>query len=139
MKFLIVIAWLFGPCNVLFAQSQLEVVVSNVKSDKGNVRVGIFKDEKTFLKDATYGKVVKANSGQTTVVFEDLPPGTYAVSIIHDENENNELDTNLLGIPNEGIGFANDAMGTFGPPDFEKASITVETGKKSVVIRMRYL
>lgn len=139
MKILSVISLLFGVYNMLFAQSQLEVVVKSVKNDSGNIRVGIFSDKDTFLKKAVYGKVVKSKSGQTTVVFDDLPPGKYAVSAIHDENENNELDTGLFGIPKEGFGFGNDAMGSFGPPSFEKATITVEPGKTSISITLRYL
>jgi len=121
------------------AKAQLEITVKNIKNDKGNVRVGIFTGKDTFLKNAAYGKVVKARKNELTVIFDDLPPGKYGVSVIHDENENGELDSNMIGIPREGFGFANDAMGTFGPPGFEKASITVETQKVSINITMKYL
>jgi uncharacterized protein (DUF2141 family) len=139
MKLLLAIAMLFGPCKMLFAQSQLEVVVSNVKNNEGTIRVGIFRDQETFLKKAVYGKVVNAEIERTIVLFDDMPPGKYSVSIIHDENGNEELDTNLLGVPKEGIGFSNDARGSFGPPSFEKTTITVETGKRTITILMRYL
>jgi len=139
MKILPMVLVSFVACNVLFAQSQLEVVVKKIKNDKGNIRVGIFKEEKTFLKKAIYGKVIKAQGSEAKVVFDDIAPGTYAISVIHDENENDELDSGMFGIPKEGFGFANDAMGTFGPPDFKKASITVETGKRTITISLRYL
>lgn len=138
MKILSVLPLLFGLCNMLFAQSQLEVVVKGIKNTKGNIRVGIFKDEKSFLKEARFGKVVKAQKDEIKVVFE-LPTGKYAVSVIHDENENDELDSGLFGIPKEGFGFANDAMGTLGPPSFEKASIIITPQKLVVTITMRYL
>lgn len=123
----------------LLCRAQLEIVVKEVKSDKGNVRVGIFKDKGTFLKKAAYGRVVKAAKGEVTVIFDDLPQGRYAISVIHDENENGELDSNIIGIPKEGFGFGNNAMGTFGPPGFEKASITVEPGKNLISVSLRYL
>lgn len=125
--------------SLLCGAQQLEVTIKNVKEAKGNVRVGLFKDDKTFLKEAWMGKVVKAESGELKVVFEGVPSGTYAVSIIHDANENGELDSNFFGIPNEGFGFSNDAMGTFGPPGFDKASFTLGADKKNVSISMRYL
>lgn len=140
MRVMLIVCLLFGPSKMLFAQSQLEVVVKNIKNATGNIRVGVFKDAKTFLKKAAYGQVVKSQQNQITVLFSDLPPGTYAISIIHDENENGELDSGMFGIPKEGFGFANDAMGTFGPPSFEKASVAVETGKPTAItIQMRYL
>lgn len=125
--------------ELAYSQSTLEVVVTKVKDATGNVRVGLFKDEETFLEKAIYGEIVKAQKDQVTVVFKNIPPGTYGVSVIHDENENGELDSGTFGIPKEGFGFGNDAMGTFGPPGFKKASITVEPGKRSISIGMRYL
>jgi uncharacterized protein (DUF2141 family) len=34
--------------------------------------------------------------------FSDIKPGNYAIAVIHDENRNGELDTNMFGIPKEG-------------------------------------
>ncbi len=121
------------------AQGKLSVVVKNVKDTQGQVRVGLFKDDKTFLKEAWKGEVVKAATGEVRVVFENIPAGTYAISIIHDENENGELDSNFFGIPKEGFGFSNDAMGTFGPPDFAKASFSLKAGEHQVAVSMRYM
>lgn len=126
---------------VLFAHAQqpVTVIVKNVKTQTGNIRVGIFKDEKSFLKEAFIGKVVKAEKGEITVVFDNIPAGKYGLSVIHDENENGELDSNMIGIPKEGFGFGNDAMGTFGPPDFEKASVDVRKDNASFSVSLRYM
>ncbi|MFZ5971098.1 MAG: DUF2141 domain-containing protein [Bacteroidota bacterium] len=121
------------------AQGKLSVVVKNVKDTQGQVRVGLFKDDKTFLKKAWKGEVVKAATGELRVVFENIPAGTYAISIIHDENENGELDSNFFGIPKEGFGFSNDAMGSFGPPDFAKASFSLNAAELQVAVSMRYM
>ena len=40
----------------------------------------------------------------------DIPPGTYAVKLHIDENENGELDTNFLGIPKEQYGISNNGL-----------------------------
>jgi uncharacterized protein (DUF2141 family) len=117
----------------LFAQNKLEVTVRNIKKTKGTLRVGLFTSEKDFLKNAAEGKVVKANAKQITVVFENLKSGDYAVSVIHDENENGELDSNMMGIPKEGFAFGNNAMGAFGPPSFDKAKISLSKSEKQVV------
>ena len=124
--------------SVAVAQT-VEVTIKNVKEPKGEVRVGLFSDPKKFLKEPLMGKTVKAQNGEVKVVFDQVPAGTYAISIIHDENENGELDSNFFGMPKEGFGFSNDAMGSFGPPDFEKASFKVAQNKEAVAISMRYL
>jgi uncharacterized protein (DUF2141 family) len=122
----------------LFAQGKLEITVRKIKETKGNVRVGLFIDEKNFLKNAAVGKVVKVTTQEVVVAFDDLKPGDYAISIIHDENENGELDTNLVGIPKEGFAFGNNAMGTFGPPSFQSAKITVNKNLVKQVIDLKY-
>ena len=39
----------------------------------------------------------------------------------------------MVGIPKEGFAFGNNAMGTFGPPTFDKAKITVKKDEKQVI------
>lgn len=117
----------------LFAQTKLEVTVKNIKETTGTIRVGLFTNEKDFLTTAQEGKIVKATAEEVTVVFENLKTGDYAISVIHDKNENGELDTNFVGIPNEPYGFSNNVMGTFGPPSFEKAKFSVPVTKTTVI------
>lgn len=122
-----------------FAQQVLHVEVTNIKNSSGTIMVGLFKSEETFLKEAFIGRTVKAGNEKVSVTFENIPPGEYAISVIHDENENAELDSNFFGIPKEGFGFGNDAMGTFGPPSFDKAKVKLNGEESRQVIKMRYL
>lgn len=123
-----------GPA---FSQGSIEVTVKNIKDPKGTIRVGLFNNEKDFLEKAIDGKIVKAAGTEVTVLFENLKAGDYAVSVIHDENENGELDSNFMGVPKEGYGFSNNAMGMLGPPSFDDAVIAVAS-KKSVTITVTY-
>ena len=96
-----------------FAQSSLEIHVDNIKSKKGSIRFGLFSSEADYLKTPVEKRVIKSTGKDVTVVFENLQPGDYALSVIHDENDNGELDSNALGIPKEGFGFGNNALGSF--------------------------
>ncbi len=117
---------------------KLTVTVKNVKDPGGRVMVGLFDTEDEFLKNPRFGKAVKAATGDITVVLENVPVGDYAISVIHDRNENDKLDSNFLGMPTEGFGFSKDVMGMFGPPAFEKAKFRLE-GDLSQTVTMRYL
>ena len=119
--------------------ASLEVKVNNIKSQTGTIRVGLFTNEKDFLKNAVMGKVVKPDGNEIVVVFENLVPGDYALSVIHDENENGKLDSNGLGIPIEGFAFGNNAMGAFGPPSFAKARMKIEGKDVSCIIKLKYM
>ena len=55
----------------------------------------------------------------------DIPPGTYAIKLHIDENENGELDTNFLGIPKEQYGISNNALFL----KFKAASFVIEDYK----------
>ncbi len=63
--------------------------------------------------------------------------GTYAVSLIHDENGNGKLDT-ALGMPREGFGFSRNPAISFGPPKFKSASFAVN-GASAQTVKMKYM
>ena len=119
--------------------ASIEIKVTDIKSQKGLIRIGLFTNEKDYLKNTAIGKVVKPDGSEIIVVFENLEPGDYALSVVHDENENGKLDSNALGIPKEGFAFGNNAMGKFGPPTFEKAKMKVEGQNVTWLISMKYL
>ncbi|MBL7863631.1 MAG: DUF2141 domain-containing protein [Cyclobacteriaceae bacterium] len=121
-----------------YAQNRVEVVIDHVRDTTGMIRVGVFKDEASFLKKPVTARVVKATAGKVVAVFENVPPGEYAVSIIHDSNRNGKLDSNLFGMPKEGFGFSNNVMGSFGPPGFDKAKVVV-SASMTITIDTRYL
>ncbi len=60
---------------------------------------------------ATRMMMIKVRDREARCDFEDIPPGRYALAVIHDENMNGKLDANWLGVPKEGYGFSNDAKG----------------------------
>jgi uncharacterized protein (DUF2141 family) len=47
--------------------------------------------------------------------------GFLAAAAYHDENGNNRMDSNFIGIPTEGTGASNNAESPFGPPKFRDA------------------
>lgn len=120
------------------AQEDLRIVIKNIKETKGNLMVGLFDNEQSFPKTAVFGKVVAATADSALIVFPDLHPGSYAISVIHDANSNGKLDTNFLGIPKEGFAFGNNAMGTFGPPSFKSAQVRIDTRAVTQVLVLRY-
>ena len=119
------------------AQGQLQVTVRNFNVGGGSLMIGLFNNEHDFLKKAIRGKTVKLTADIVTVVFEDLEPGDYAVSVIHDRNNNGKLDTNRLGIPREGFAFGNNAMGMFGPPTFVKAKVSIRDNAVKQILNIK--
>ena len=77
-------------------------------------------------------------SANTVLEFTDVPPGTYAVAVLHDENGNGRVDRTLI-IPREGFGFSRDAPVRFGPPSFADAAFPMGHAALRQTIRMRYM
>lgn len=119
----------------------LSLNITGLKSDKGVIRVLLFKGESGLPDDrskAVRSASVKISGTQGDVVFKDLQSGTYAISVFHDSENSGQLRTNFLGIPRDGYGFSNNAMGTFGPPHFGHASFDVTAGRNEHQIKLRH-
>ena len=123
------------PAASLASAATIEVRVSNVAGGKGTVNVAVC-DKERFLKQCAYSASVPAQAGETVVLIEGVPPGTWAVLAYQDENENKELDRNVIGIPKENYGFSRDAKCAFGPPSFEAAAIQVSGDRAAAAIRL---
>ena len=118
----------------------LKVSLKGVRSAKGHVMIAIFDDPATFRKAGKEVAAIrlKARAGDLDFTLNAVPAGDYTVTLYHDENANQKLDTNMLGIPSEGYGFSNDARGSFGPPSYDAARITVNSGLLTAPITIRY-
>lgn len=118
----------------------LEVRISQLRSDKGMVRLCITADPKSFPKCANDPHAVRRSvpAAQPMVRIEGLAPGSYAVAVIHDENGNGKLDT-FAGIPREGFGFSRNPAIGFGPPRFAAARFDVPGDADRQQVRIRYL
>ena len=115
----------------------LKITVTNVKSQKGIVEIGLFNDQKSFL---IKGKEYKTSSKVVTddsVVFilTDLPKDDYAVSIYHDVNSDKECNMNFLGIPKEPYGFSQNFKPKFSKPTFDDCKIELKQNQ-SIVIKL---
>lgn len=83
-------------------------------NDKGHLMIEI-KNEKGQVVDQ---KIITIANKEANLKVE-LASGKYAIAVFHDVNNNKDLDTNAMGLPQEKYGFSNDARGLFGPPDLK--------------------
>ncbi|MEQ9581015.1 MAG: DUF2141 domain-containing protein [Arenibacter sp.] len=109
------------------SQYSLSVEVQGVKSSIGNINIAIYNRSQGFLKFEEVFKVDRIAAKEATTSFKimDLPNGEYAVAIFHDENGNDKLDTNWLGIPKESVAFSNAKIKTFGPPSYKECAFNL--------------
>lgn len=112
--------------NIVNAAS-INITVTNIKNTKGVVRIGIINKEKDFPYDASIGKKCPITGNSVSVKFTGLAPGEYAIAVHHDENCNDKLDKNVLGVPLEGYCFSNNVKALAAPPKFKYAKFILDT------------
>ena len=120
--------------------ARIIVTIDGLKSAQGTVFVGLYASPAKFLQgnQADAQKKVRASTGPVTVAFDNLAPGTYAVGAFHDENGNDHLDTNFLGLPVEGYALSNGVRAVMAKPTFQQAAFSVGNGDKPVALHIRY-
>jgi uncharacterized protein (DUF2141 family) len=118
------------------AATTVEVHVTGVAAGKGKINVAVC-DKEHFLKKCAYTGSAPATGGDNVIRVANVPAGTFAVVAYQDENENDELDTNLVGIPKENYGFSKDARSKFGPPGFADAAMEVRDEVTVAAVRLR--
>lgn len=116
----------------------LTIDVYDIRNADGRLLIAICESAHFLKPDCPYRRSLPAAAGNLSTTFADVSPGRYAVQLFHDENANDKLDMDNLGIPIEGIGFSNDAQGNFGPPSFESAAFEMGAGDKTLRIRITY-
>ena len=141
-KFGVLWIWL---CHSLLSPTEPNVIrvhIEGLRSARGQVICALFSSAEGFPKDRrkAVARVTSAiSAGQARCDFVGIPPGMYAVSVFHDENSNGKLDTNLVGIPREGVGASNGAVGHLGPPKFNAAAFQFSGGSLSLEVVIHYL
>lgn len=118
---------LFGQTETKQEGTTLTVNIQGLSSDIGVVYVGLYDSEGNWLGKSFASQWSTIKDGKATLVLENIPPGVYAISAYHDENENKKLDTGWFGIPTEGYACSRGATGRFGPPSWTDAKFEIVT------------
>jgi len=124
------------------AQNKITVQVTNFSNNKGACIVCLYDNAKAYggkgepLKCTTVAIANKAANAS----FDDVAEGTYAISVIHDANNNKKFDTNFLGIPTEGYGASQNKLPFAAAPKFDDNKFTVTANSTTnSSIKLRYI
>lgn len=146
-RFTIVLSLLFLLLGLaLFAprvrsQSERGVVVEihGLRSNHGRVLGALFGSSSSWAVEGRQVAVCASRIvARRAYCVLDVPPGTYAFACFHDENEDDTLNTNLFGLPDEGFGLSNDAPVRLGPPGWDDVRFAHEAPVTVITVRVRY-
>jgi len=112
----------------------ITVQAEGLRNSAGIVRFALYNKDGT-IPDEHFRNYFKLGSATITdnkaeFTFTGLAEGNYAVSVLHDENENWKIDKKFIK-PKEGIGFSNiKSIGLSNRPNFRKASFELNKDMK---------
>ncbi|HEX5169584.1 MAG TPA: DUF2141 domain-containing protein [Cyclobacteriaceae bacterium] len=120
----------------------LTVLAKELRNSDGTLQFALYNREGSIPDEhyKNYFRFLKTDisNGSAQITFYDIPAGTYAVNIHHDENSNGKIDKGWV-LPKEGIGFSNyESIGLRNKPSFEKASFFLREDK-SISIKVIYM
>ena len=121
------------------SMGKLTVNISGFPSSEGFAMVALNNSEESY-KVGEASAIAKTKTmvvdQKVQVIFTNLPYGWYGISLYHDENGNEEMDKNAMGIPEEAYGFSNNAKGFFGKPSYEDVMFQLNSTEKQISIRL---
>jgi len=122
-------------------QGRVEITMTGFENADGQALVAFFLDDRGWPdpdESIFATSTAQISDGRAFAVVEDVPAGSFAVSVFHDTDNDRELNTGVFGIPSEAYGFSADARSTFGPPKFEEARLDLAAGEtKQIIIRVK--
>ena len=79
------------------------------------------------------------SGNQSTCTFSNVSAGKYAISVLHDENDDKKMETNAVGAPEEGFGFSNEAKPeNQRTPSFDAAAFDYDGSNKDIQLMVLY-
>lgn len=133
----------FYPSYSTTNEGTIEISITGAKSNKGQFIIGVYANDQGFRNEKPLKKVVvkkNANTIQMQVVQIHCSAGEYGISILDDENSDEQMNYNWIGVPTEGFGFSNYYHLGLSKPQFDKFKFTVRAQRTSnVQIKLRYL
>lgn len=112
----------------------IKVTIENVLSDGGTILGGLHTAD-TFMKGmGVLNAMEPAVAGEVTLTFENVEPGTFAIMVMHDANDNKQMDFEANGMPKESYGTSGE-INPYGPPMFEDAKFEVTNEDQEIRIR----
>jgi uncharacterized protein (DUF2141 family) len=120
--------------------AQLVITVDGLKPGVGTVRAALFANARDFpdmAKAMRLASVEAPEAAAVTLELNDVEPGTYALAVYQDTNDDQQLNKAKVGYPLEPYGFSENARRILGPPPFVDAAFAVDQDRVELSISVK--
>jgi uncharacterized protein (DUF2141 family) len=129
-----------APATTSTSGAMLTITIKDLRNHKGDLIFSVFNQPDGFpnIQSKSIYWEVKPASADTVTFTTRLPPGRYAAGVLHDEDQNGDMDTGLAGIPLEGYGVTNNPKPKFRKATFQEATFTLPPEGAELMISVQY-
>jgi uncharacterized protein (DUF2141 family) len=132
-----------APATASQGTSTLTVKVKGIRNAKGKIDVVLYGNENGFPMDPSNAVAMRQvdidpQTMTATIVFDKLPQGFYAATVMHDEKMVGKMEFDSQGIPIEGYGVSNNPDSSSGPPTWDASKVNVNQPDNAIEISMIY-
>jgi len=139
------VAVMAGGVNLMASGQEtlgrIVVTAEGFRNTKGKAHFALYRQGEKWLKpdEAFRSQIIEIGGDVVKVTLDQVPYDTYAVNVIHDENENGKLDMRWFPWPKpkEGAGVSNNRLGA-GPPSYDKAKFELSEPSVEIRIELQY-
>jgi uncharacterized protein (DUF2141 family) len=131
------VAAMSSLCLTLHVQAAgLEVRVSGLAEPTGRVGCALFSGPAGFPLDNRAARQLWVPADPKGVIcrFDEVPAGSHAISVGHDVNGNEKVDTNFVGMPTEQWGVSNNVRPRLRAPRFDEAAFKMPADDEELVL-----
>ena len=123
----------------------LTITVTHIAQPKGVIRLALYNSADSYSKAGKSGSTAYktatgeiAKGGISTIIFNKLPYGDYAIKLFQDEDNSGKFKTGMFGIPKEGFGFSQNPAVKNGAPAYDKVVFTFNAQNTDQTITLQY-
>ena len=118
----------------------LDVEIEGMRNHRGQIHACLTRNPSHFPDCRQDPEALRRSVAAASqhVQFTGFQPGTYALTVLHDENSNGRLDK-VVGVPKEGFGFSQSPIVRFAAPSFDRVRIALTRSHTDVKVRMQYV
>lgn len=116
--------------SIAVKSGNIKVKINGIESKKGQIVFMLFNKDEGFpsaTNKAYKTGIVTTFDGTASYTFKDIPYGTYAIAVFHDENADGAIQKNFIGMPKEPVGASN--LTKMSKPSFKKCAVELNASE----------
>jgi uncharacterized protein (DUF2141 family) len=132
--------YFFFSAFIKVGEPEIKIILNGIHPEKGGkLLISIFRSADGFPEDGSKAFKVSEISPRKEIQIQGIPPGYYAIAVLHDLDGNRKMSYSILGVPEDGFASSPDGGPRFSKPKFEKAIFKHSKAGSLLELKLKYM